>query len=236
MVDGGSSSESELSKYTLLPYFRYRGIDRINYWFVTHLDEDHYSGLFELLSDGYRVEHVVLAKALEKNEAFYELLKLCEENGTEVVYMERDDVCGTDSLRFTCLFPDYPSGFSGTNENSLCLLLSYGDFDMLLTGDMGEEQELAVLDCGVMPDIEVLKSAHHGSKNSNCEKWLDAVDPKFAIISAGKNNRYHHPSAETLERFRERQIPSLCTIDSGEIRIYPDTDGRFAVEGMLDIN
>ena len=235
MVDGGSTSEDELARYTLAPYFRYKGISRVSYWFVTHMDEDHYSGLFELLRDDLRIENVVLAQAVEKNDAYYELLELCRETGTGLVYMRPGDRCGTESMGFTCLFPDCPSGYSGTNENSLCLMLSYGDFDMVLTGDMGEEQERDLLAVG-MPgrDIEVLKSAHHGSKNSNCREWLSAVSPELCIISAGRHNRYHHPSPDTISRMDELSIPHICTIDTGEIMIFPEEDGRFCVRTCLE--
>ncbi|MCR5097356.1 MAG: DNA internalization-related competence protein ComEC/Rec2 [Lachnospiraceae bacterium] len=235
MVDGGSSSTDELGRYTLLPYLKYKGIDHVTYWFVTHMDADHYNGLFWLLSEGFDVEHVVLAASVEKNEGYYELIKLCDEKGYDIVYMQTGDVCGTESLRFTCLFPDYPSAFSGTNENSLCLRLDYGEFNMILTGDMGAEQEAAVMAThGLGEDIEILKAAHHGSKNSNCLEWLSEVSPELCIISAGRHNLYHHPSPDTLSRLDELGIPHLCTIDCGEIRILPERDGRFCVETMKD--
>ena len=234
MVDGGSSSTDELAKYTLLPFLKYKGIDHVTFWFITHLDADHYNGMMELLSEGFGIDHIVLAKSVEKNEAYYEMLSYCKNSGTDVLYMEAGDVCGTDSMKLTCLFPEYPSGFSGTNENSLCLRLDYGDFNMVFTGDMGTEQEEAVLaEKLVSGDIEVLKSAHHGSKNSNCACWLDTVDPKLCIISAGRHNLYHHPSPDTLRRLDERGIPHLCTIDVGQIRILPEMDGRFAVETAM---
>ena len=238
MVDGGSSSTDELGRYTLLPYLRYKGIDHVSYWFVTHMDADHYNGLMWLMMEGFDVDHLVLARAVEKNEAYYEMMKLCEENGTKVLYMKKGDRCGTQSLYFTCLFPDYPSGFSGTNENSLCMRLDYGDFNMIFTGDMGAEQEAAVSFGDLYGregavDIEVLKAAHHGSKNSNSEEWLDCLSPELCIISAGRHNLYHHPSPDTLRRLDERGIPYLCTIDCGEIRILPEPDGRFRVQTLV---
>ncbi len=240
MVDGGSSNESELGRYTLKPFLLYKGIDHVSFWFVTHMDADHYSGLMEILESGYEVDNIVLAKSVEKNEAYYQLIRLCDDAGTEVVYMENGDSCGTESLSFTCLFPDYPSGFSGTNENSLCMRLDYGEFNMIFTGDMGEEQEKCVLSAGTIKSdaaesgaIEILKSAHHGSKNSNCYEWLEAIDPELCIISAGRHNRYHHPSPDTIARLDELQIPHLCTIDTGQIKILPEPDGRFLVETFI---
>ncbi len=158
-------------------------------------------------------------------------MDLCEENGTDIRYVQTGDAFGTNALSFVCLSPD-KSEYEGTNENSMVLKMSYGDFDMLFTGDIGSDQEMDIINesADALQDVEVLKSAHHGSKNSNSEEWLSKVSPTLTIFSAGKNNRYGHPSKETLERMKNLGLSYLSTIESGQISLRINMNGRFVIE------
>ena len=236
MIDGGSSSKKNMGKFILKPFLSYHGISKVDYWLVSHLDSDHISGLMELLEDGYRIDHVVFTESVKRSEEdtakehYQTILDLCEKNGTEILYVDTGDTFGTKSLNFLCLSPD-ENEYSGTNENSMVLKMSYGEFDMLFTGDIGSEQEKDILNesTDVLTDVEVLKSAHHGSKNSNCDEWLTKISPTLTLFSAGKNNRYGHPSKETIERMEENDLSYICTIDSGQITIKPKENGRFSI-------
>ena len=79
--------------------------------------------------------------------------------------------------------------------------------------------------------ITLLKVAHHGSKNSTSEEFLQMIDPAIAVISCGKNNRYGHPNEETLERLSEADISWFCTKDYGAITVSVDAKGRVVVKG-----
>jgi competence protein ComEC len=108
--------------------------------------------------------------------------------------------------------------YSGeTNDTSIVLRLSYGEFDALLTGDISikVDEQLEV------SPVEVLKVAHHGSKYSTSEGLLERLKPSLAIISVGKNS-FGHPTSETLERLRARDIKILRTDQEGEIEIVSD--------------
>ncbi len=240
MIDGGSTSKKNIGKYILKPYLSYHGILKVDYWLISHLDEDHISGLIELLEDGYCIDTVVFTESVKHvteesaNEHYERIMDLCEKNKTEVLYVDTGDSFGTKSLSFICLSPD-ENEYTKTNENSMALKMSYGDFDMLFTGDMGTEQEMDVLEesGSVLDDVEVVKSAHHGSKNSNCEKWLSEISPNLTLISAGKNNRYGHPSKETIKRMEDEKLDYLCTIDTGQITLYPKMNGKFCCRTYL---
>ena len=229
MIDGGSSSKNQIGKYILTPFLHYQGVKRIDYWMLSHMDSDHISGCMELLQEGFPVSclifpETVLVEEDETAKEHYEtLLNLCEKNHTTVRYAKRGDTFGTKTLGFTVLAPDNHSGFSGTNENSMVIKMSYEEFDVVFTGDIGSEQEEWLLsqfrEDDTFKDIEILKSAHHGSKNSNSSKWLSELHPDLCLISAGKNNSYGHPSRETLERMNELDLEYLCTIDCGQISV-----------------
>ena len=93
-----------------------------------------------------------------------------------------------------------PLGTGETNEEGLSVLATSGDFDVLITGDMGGEVEQLLLEHTQLPHVEVLVAGHHGSATSTTQPLLDEIQPETAIISVGKNNRYGHPAQETLER------------------------------------
>ena len=90
-----------------------------------------------------------------------------------------------------------------TNELGLTVLASAGDFDVLLTGDMGGQAEQLLLDHADLPDVELLVAGHHGSRYSTTPELLETVRPEMAVISVGRSNRYGHPAQETLERLAE---------------------------------
>ncbi len=248
MVDGGSTSKSNIGKYILQPFLSYHGISKVDCWMISHLDEDHISGLLEMLDDGFPIKCVVLTKGVsdskeETAKSHYEsICTLCEKNHTKIYYVSSGDSFGTKSLTFHCLWPYQNSDnavTSGTNESSMVLKCSYGSFDFLLTGDIGSEQEEVLLQNAgkeYLSDIEVLKGAHHGSKYSNSEKWLQTLSPKLCIFSAGKNNSYGHPSGETIDRLESQNVFHKCTIECGEIMIFPDKSGAFNYTYFLENN
>ncbi len=223
-IDGGSSDRKNLGEYTLIPYFNAMGIDYVDYWFITHLDADHYNGLLQLLEKGYPIGNLCVSAAMEREEIFNDIVRLCEINQTAVHYLKPEDKIGTNTLSIDIIFPEYPSEFAGKNENSLCFILNYKNFQGIFTGDIGVEQEDYILESGKFKElcndgVELLKVAHHGSKNSSGDDWIKEVNPQLAIISAGENNFYNHPNPETIERLDNYGITHFCTIDYGRLRV-----------------
>ena len=110
------------------------------------------------------------------------------------------------------------------NAGSMVLDVSFGKFDMLLTGDVEEKGEEILIQNLDRKSYDVLKVAHHGSKNSTSEAFLKLVQPKISLISAGKDNSYGHPHEETLERLREIGSGVYQTMDYGAIMMETDGD------------
>lgn len=136
--------------------------------------------------------------------------------------MSRNQSLSFDDMLFTCLNPVKNSGgLDGANDYSLVFKMTYKEFDMLFTGDISERIEKELVN---ISDCDVLKVAHHGSKNSSSEEFLNIVSPKIAVISAGQRNTYGHPHLETIERLKECGAGILCTKDTGAIII--STDGH----------
>lgn len=223
MIDGGSTSGSEVGKYIIGPFLKYRGIKKIDAWIVTHGDEDHCSGVLELLHDGYEVDYLLLAEAMAQDASWYQLVDAAMENGTEVIYVSSGDALQLQNCEMECL---YPSKDDSGDANALSQVwsLKKGDMSVLFTGDIGEEQEEMLLKRNQMEEYVILKTAHHGSKYSSCDAFLQKVSPDYAIISCGENNRYGHPHAETLDRLEKAGSHILQTQYEGQITLFEDRE------------
>ena len=123
-----------------------------------------------------------------------------------------------------CLGPVEGTKLEPGNEASLVLELTYGEFCMLLTGDVEGKGEESLYKEGKLPQCDVLKAAHHGSCDSTTAEFLKAAQPKVAVISAGVDNRYGHPHEETLERLREAGCSVYSTQENGTLTVR--TDGQ----------
>ncbi|MDY4793313.1 MAG: DNA internalization-related competence protein ComEC/Rec2 [Pararoseburia sp.] len=222
-VDGGSSDEKQVGKYRILPFLKYRGVRKIDYWFVSHTDEDHISGLMEALEMEYSIENLVFSSYVNENEGYEKLCDLAREAGTKICYMEPGDTCIAENVKWSCLYPD--KSFQDSNGNSMILLLEHSDnkeetiFRGLFTGDMGMEQEKDLLAKYHLRTVDYLKVAHHGSKNSSDEAFLKAIQPRIATISCGEDNSYGHPHAETLMKLEKLHTKIYRTDFEGQIKI-----------------
>jgi len=125
----------------------------------------------------------------------------------------------TRTWSFTCVAPSSSSLSGDKNEDSTVLLLQYGSFRMLFTGDLEGASEMALAASGVDLSCDVLKVGHHGSKGASSDEFLAAVSPAFGIISCGANNTYGHPAAAAVERLRMAGITLYATMECGAMTI-----------------
>ena len=158
-----------------------------------------------------------------RDEKLEELISVAEDNGTTVWEMENGTQIREGKLRFTCLGPKEKNINPG-NEASMILHLEYEGFDMLFTGDVEKEGEESLTDTlsylqEKKISWEILKTAHHGSKNSTTEAFLENVKPRYAWISAGRKNRYGHPHKDTLERLENSGAKIYSTQENGAFGI-----------------
>ncbi|WP_296115715.1 DNA internalization-related competence protein ComEC/Rec2 [uncultured Eubacterium sp.] len=218
-MDGGSSSESSVGTYRMLPFLKYHRVPAIDYWIVTHPDADHISGLLELLDAEYPIRHLILAKAQEKEEACQELISLAKQKGTNIQYVRTGSELHLRDMELHCLYPDVQE--TAADINGLCQVweLRSHDFAMLFTGDIGEAQETLLLERNLLKPVNALKVAHHGSRYSSSEKFLTRIQPEIALISSSAHNRYRHPSPDTIERLRNQKVRICCTKDMGQLSI-----------------
>jgi competence protein ComEC len=237
LIDGGSSDVKKLGMYRLSPFLRSKGTDRIDYAIITHSDNDHISGLKEMIEqEQIKITKLILPYIKVKDKAYIELEALARENNIALQYISFGDLLQDGSIRMLCLHPSIDYETSSANGYSTVLSISYGEFDMLLTGDLekdGEElliellqntenQGEFVFDPAI--DYDILKVAHHGSKNSTYKEFLDLIRPELSIISCGKDNSYGHPHQELLDRLKSVGSDVRTTSEGGAVTIR--TDGR----------
>lgn len=238
MVDGGSTSKSQVGKYQMLPFLESRGIGELEAVFLTHPDEDHISGVMELMEQsdyGVNIKNLILpdVSGEMKEEELAQLRSEAARFGIPVYYIGRGDVLYDRNLKFSCLGPEKGYSTDEVNEISTVLYVEYGDFRMLLTGDVtGRAEEELLSELRGREKLTVLKVAHHGSKYSTPRELLEMTDPVYALISAGKDNRYGHPHEELTGRLLEQGCRIYQTSDSGAVTIRI-RNGRILVEEFL---
>lgn len=245
LIDGGSSDIGKVGNYRIAPYLKHQGIAVVDYCFVTHADTDHYSGVKELLLSmdsnqdqseiWYKgrtlIFNLVLPYAAIKDQAFLELVALAKEKNVTVIYVKTEDSIQLGEMKITCLHPSLEYKPKSRNAYSTVLSVAYGKFDMILTGDLEADGEKIVAELLENKIYEVLKIAHHGSKNSSTTIFLDAITPDFAVISCAKNNKYGHPHKETLKRLKDVNAKVMFTMEHGAV--FLSSDGEFMEYGVF---
>ncbi len=238
MIDGGSTSEKKIGQYVLKPAFEYYGIDKIDYWFLTHMDEDHISGAKELLESGYPIRNLILPVRKEISEKQREIEELAVENNTNIFYMKQGDKLRLKEGVIYCLNPTENSKMEDENQNSLVLLLDLPNQQILLTGDSekeGETRTVQYLKNFKLDDAkeQILKVGHHGSSNGTKESLLKVFKPDVALISCALKNRYGHPATETINRIGNVDADIYYTMKHGAIEIRLGKETSYFGYGMV---
>lgn len=216
-VDGGSSNVQKVGEYRILPFLKAKGIRQIDYWFVSHTDQDHISGLKEILQTGYPVKQLVFAEKIVQDEVFAELVQLAEIQKTKLLFVNTKDTLHLGEASIRILFPYEES--SDKNAGSLVFCYEENEFSGIFTGDIGTAEEKKMLSLGAVCEVDFYKAAHHGSKNSNSKEFLSTLNPAASAISCSLTNRYGHPGEAAVEHMKEAGSKVVCTMNAGQIKL-----------------
>ncbi len=231
LIDGGRTDNKVLRELGEVMSPLDREIDVI---IATHPDADHIGGLPEVLKR-FRVENYIDSGNMGKNTQIFNTLtaivKEKDDSGMNYLLAKRGDRIILDAekqIYLDILYPDKDVTYVESNDASIVVKLSYGKTCFIMSGDAFQDIERHVsnieknnLDC------DVLKTGHHGSRTSTGEQWVGFVSPKYAVISAGKDNSYGHPHKEVTNILEKFGVKILRTDESGRIEIYSDGGGVY---------
>lgn len=189
----------EISTSTIIPYLKSIGIKKINYLVLTHGDFDHMGEAVNLVN-GFKVEQVVF-NCGEFNDLEKELIKVL--NQKKIKYYSCVKELNIDNNKLYFL---QTKKYDNENDNSNVIYTELNGYKFMFMGDAGVDKEKDILDKYNLSNVDVLKVGHHGSKTSSSKEFIDEINPKYGIISVGKNNRYGHPNKEVLNNLENSKI------------------------------
>ncbi|WP_332647344.1 DNA internalization-related competence protein ComEC/Rec2 [Lysinibacillus sp. 54212] len=206
----------EVGKRVVVPFLKGKGISELDMMILTHADADHVEGAEEILRE-IRVDTIHVTPASSTKDVMKDILTEASKQKIQLKEQMAGDGWQQGDASFHYLWPT-ETDYEGNND-SLVLLLQFGSFQALFTGDLEAEGEKRLIQEGRLHQVYLLKAGHHGSKTSSTEAFVDTVQPALSVFMAGKDNRYGHPHAEVVERFDERGLPYLTTGEVGTIEV-----------------
>ena len=205
LIDTGGKLTYKKSKTTgistniILPTLKSQGIKKIKYLILTHGDYDHMGEAINLV-ENFRVEKVIF-NCGEFNELEQELIQVLDKK--QIPYYSCIKELNIDNNKLYFL---NNKDYGNENDNSSVIYTELNNHKFLFMGDAGVEVEEDLIEKYSLQNIDVLKVGHHGSKTSSGKYFIDDINPKYSIISVGKNNRYGHPNKEVLNTLDNSKI------------------------------
>ena len=199
LIDTGGNINYDISKNILIPYFKSVGIKKIDYLVLTHGDYDHMGEAINLV-ENFKVEKVIFNCGLY-NDLENELIEVLDKKKIKYYSCIKELNIDNNKLHFL-----QTKEYDNENENSNVIYTELNGYKFMFMGDAGVEKEKEILEKYNVSKIDVLKIGHHGSKTSSDKSFIDEMNPKYSVISVGKNNRYGHPNKEVLNNLDNSKI------------------------------
>ena len=199
LVDTGGVVNYDIVLNRTIPYLKSIGITKIDYLIISHGDYDHMGEAINLV-ENFKVEKVIF-NCGEFNDLEQELIKVLDKK--KIPYYSCVKELNIDNNKLYFL---QTKEYDNENDNSNVIYTELNGYKFIFMGDAGVDKEKDILDKYNISDVDVLKAGHHGSKTSSSEEFIDDINPKYSIISVGKNNRYGHPNKEVLNTLDNSKI------------------------------
>lgn len=233
LVDGGGrhGEKNVVGEEYLKPFLLSRGISEVDLVCISHFDTDHVKGLLTILRD-FKIKQIWAPRRSE-SEYVDHISGLVQKKQIPIFHPISGQSFQIGQVEIEIIHPTVGEDYSDENQRSIVFKLVYGDQKILFTGDLGIDEEKKLLARGIDLEADFLKIGHHGSKYSTCPTFLEAVDPKVAIISVGQNN-YGHPAQQVLDYLKMRKTKVLRTDEGGAIQILLDKKGKVQLNYFKD--
>ena len=186
-------------KNEVIPYLKSIGIKKIDYLIITHGDLDHMGEGINLVNN-FKVEKVIF-NCGPYNDLEQELIKVLDKKKIKYYSCIKELNIDNNKLYFL-----QTKEYDNENDNSNVIYSEFNVYKFMFMGDAGIDKEKDILDKYNLSNVDVLKVGHHGSKTSSSKEFINVINPKYSIISIGKNNRYGHPNKEVLNNLSDSKI------------------------------
>ena len=215
LIDAGDRDDDT----TVKSYLTGQGVKRLEYLIITHFHADHFGAADTVVTD-FEVGTTFVSNGNADTQVYQDFINSLSNKGLKPsVPLEGGEVSLGNA---TLTFYNTRGGNSNENNNSLVTLLQSGSRQALFTGDAESQVEANLTNIG---DVDLFKAGHHGSDTSNTSSLLNRIKPEHVVIMAGANNKYGHPSAEVMNRFKSLGIPVYRTDEQGTIIVTLSEDG-----------
>jgi beta-lactamase superfamily II metal-dependent hydrolase len=228
LIDCGTRSTGK----DVVQYLNDHGITHIDYIFGTHPHDDHMGGMYDVITS-VDVGKVIIPEVEAGTSTANWYIKLMSELSTGSYEVQNPKVgdmyyLGDAEIEVIGQLSDADGN---TNNYSTVMKVSFGKMDIVMTGDAETEVEKVILQSGQDISAEILKVGHHGSDTSTSNDFLDAVNPKYALISCKVGNKYEHPTKSTMDKLENRNIEVYRTDECGTVVLaITPTDVTFSSE------
>lgn len=198
------------------------------FW-ASMVETDHVGGLLTVL-ESLKVKNAIISRQIKESENYKKFLKIVKDKKINVMIVKKDDeICIEKNLKIDVLWPQREQITDNVlNNNSIVAKVIYNNFSILFTGDIEKVAEENIIreykDTNLLTS-NIIKIAHHGSKTSSTEGFLNLVNPKIALIGVGRDNKFGHPNEETIQRLKNMKVKIYRTDEMGEITIKINKKG-----------
>ena len=224
LIDCGTRSSGKDVVY----YLQNHGVSKLQFVVGTHPHDDHMGGMYDVLNS-FKCGTVYMPKIEEgtvTSQWYMKLMKKIKEDNIKVVNPKVNSKFKLGDAVFKVVGQLSPEDAgSNLNDYSTVIKVSFGEMDILMTGDAETKSEEAMLaNPKISLECEILKLGHHGSNTSTSQKFLEEVNPDYGLISCETGNSYEHPSTETMNKLKKRKVKIYRTDEQGDIVLTVTSD------------
>ena len=213
LIDSGNDKDG----YYIVQFLKAQNIDKIDYFILTHCDEDHIGGAYKILNE-LQIETLYMPNKENDTQTYERLLMAIERNNINVnknLKASKETQYKIGNASWKVLSVDAKNNL---NDSSIVIELDYANTKYLFMGDATTKVEEMV----EWNEVDVLKVAHHGSNSSTSQLFLEKVKPKYAIISVGRDNSHNLPDIDIIERLKNNNIKIYRTDENNTIWLTSD--------------